>query len=151
MLYSVVAWLHVGALVVGVGGAAFVLLVLRPLALRTLEPQVAQRLMGVVGLRFRWFNWGAIVVFIVTGLWLATAYRHITTADALFQTNFGKSLFIKSVLALALFAGALSVTLPGQKLAWFRKRQPTVIAINLVLAAVIVLIASAMVRQGGIF
>ena len=124
---------------------------LRPLALRTLEPPVAMRLMGAVQARFRWVQWGAILLFIATGIWSAVQFRGMTSLDALVDTAFGRTLLIKSALALLLFANALAVTLPLRSLAWFRQRQPTIIAINLALAAVIVLLASLMVRRGGLF
>ncbi|MSQ41024.1 MAG: hypothetical protein EXR55_05085 [Dehalococcoidia bacterium] len=151
MLAGIVAWLHVVAVVVGIGGSAFVLFVLRPLALRTLEPPVAMRLMGAVQARFRWVIWGAILTFIVTGLWTAVAFRGMTSLDALFTTAFGRTLVVKSLLALLLFAGAFSVTLPVPWLAWFRQRQFYIMRMNLVLAAIIVLLATLLVRRGGVF
>ena len=151
MLYTVVAWLHVSAVVVGIGGAAFVLLVLRPLALKTLEPPVAMRLMGAIQARFRWIIWGVIATLVVTGLWNAIAFRGITSLDALLNTPFGRTLLVKSLLALLLFGGALSITLPVPWLAWFRQRQPQIMRMNLALAAIIVLLASLLVRHGGVF
>ena len=150
-LASIVAWVHIVTVVVAIGGAAFMLLVLRPLAMRTLEPPVMGQLMGAVMARFRWVQWGAITIFVVTGVWMAVQFRGITSFDALFNNDFGRALFIKSMLALVLFANALAVTLPLSRLAWFRRRQPTIIAINLALAAIIVLLASFMVRGGGRF
>ena len=151
MLASIVAWVHIVALVVAIGGAAFSLLVLRPLALRVLEPPVAMRLMGAVQARFRWVIWGGILTLIVTGLW-SMDIRNITSSDALFDTDFGRTLVVKSLLALLLFANALAITLPFSWLAWFRQRAPTIMWINLILAAIIVLVASLMVRRGeGIF
>jgi uncharacterized membrane protein len=151
VLSSLVAWVHIATVVVAIGGAAFVLLMLRPLALRTLEPPIAGRLMGAVQARFRWVQWAAIVLFIVTGIWSAVQFRGMTSLEAVFDTAFGRTLLVKSILALLLFANALAVTLPLRRLAWFRQRQPTIIAINLVLAAIIVLLASFMVRRGGLF
>ena len=140
-LSSLVAWVHIVTVVVAIGGAAFMLLVLRPLAMRTLEPPVMGQLMGAIAARFRWVQWGAIALFVVTGVWMAVQFRGITSFDALFNNDFGRALFIN----------ALAVTLPLSRLAWFRQRQPTIIAINLALAAIIVLLASFMVRGGGRF
>ena len=152
MLASIAVWMHIVALVVAIGGSAFTLLVLRPLALRVLEPPVAMRLMGAVQARFRWVVWVAILGLIVTGLWSSMEFRNITSLDALFDTDFGRTLFVKSLLSLLLFANALAITLPFSWLAWFRQRAPTIMWVNLVLAAIIVLFASLMVRRGeGIF
>ena len=148
---SFVVWAHIAALVAAIGGSAFAFLILRPLALKTLEPPVAMRFMGALQQRFRWVVWGSILVFIVTGLWSSWAFCGITSLDALFDTSFGRTLAVKSLLAVILFASALSITLPLPGLAWFRQRQATIFWINVSLAAVIVLLASLMVRRGGVF
>ena len=46
---------------------------------------------------------------------------------------------------------ALALTLPVDGLAWFRRHQVGLIRFNLSLALVITLLASLMVRYGGIF
>ena len=148
---SFVAWVHIAAVVVAIGGSALVLLFLRPLALKTLEPPVAMRLMGGLQMRFRWAIWGAILLLVVTGVLSSWAFRGMTSLDALFTTAFGQALVIKSVLAALLFTGALAITLPLSWLGWFRQRAPTIMWINLLLATIIVLVASFMVRRGGLF
>lgn len=147
---SIMAWLHVIAVVLAIGGSAFVLIFLRPQALKLLETPHAVRLMGGVQARFRWVMWGAIVVFIVTGVWLAWEFRGIRDVDALVSTSFGRTLLIKSILALVLFANALAITVPWRRLAWFRQRQVVIMQTNLLLAGVIVLLATFMVRRGGL-
>ena len=147
---SIMAWLHIMAVVVAVGGSAFALLMLRPTALTLMEPAEAMRLMGAVQARFRWTVWTAIAVFVVTGVYLAWEYRGIDSVDLLFDTTFGRTLFVKSVLAIVLFAGVLSVTLPVSWLAWFRQRQVTILRLNLAVATVIVLFATFMIRRGGL-
>ena len=151
VLASIVAWLHIGAVVVAIGGATFVLFVLRPLALRILEPPVAMQLVGAIQARFRWVVWGAIIVLIVTGLWTSIAFRGVSSVEALFDTSFGRTLLVKSLLALALFAGVLAATLPLSWLAWFRQHQVGVMRFNLTVAAVVVLLATLLVRYGGVF
>ena len=148
---SVMAWLHILAVVVAIGGSAFALIFLRPRALALMEPPEAMRLMGAVQMRFRWAVWTALVAFVVTGVYLAWEFRGVTTVDALFDSSFGRTLLVKSLLALVLFAGALSVTLPFAWLGWARQRQLVILRTNLVVAAVIVLLATFMVRSGGLF
>jgi len=150
-LAGIMAWLHIGAVVVAVGGGAFALLFLRPQALRVLEAPVAMRLMGAVQARFRWVVWAAIVVFVVTGLWLGWEFRRIRDVDALMDNSFGRTLLVKSVLALLLILIALAITLPWRRLGWFRQRQVPLQWANLVLAGAIVLLATFMVRRGGLF
>ena len=151
MLASVAAWLHIAAVVVAIGGSAFALLILRPLAMRTLEPPAAMALMGAVQARFRWAIWGGIVVLILTGLWTSYSFRGVDNLEALTSTSFGRTLAVKSALSLLLFGVALSITLPWARLDWFRQRQVTFMRLNLALATVIVLLAALLVRRGGIF
>ena len=148
---SVMAWLHIMAAVVAVGGTVFVVYYLRPQAMAVLEPPQAGALMGAIAMRFRWAAWTALVVFVVTGVYLAVELRDITTVDALFDTPFGRTLFVKSLLALVLFAGVLAGTLPLPWLAWARQRAIPIMRMNIVVATLIVLLATLMVRAGGVF
>ncbi|MDP6107301.1 MAG: hypothetical protein QGI33_02555, partial [Candidatus Brocadiia bacterium] len=68
-----------------------------------------------------------------------------------FDTSFGRTLLVKSALAGVLILIALALTLPVDGLAWFRRHQVGLIRFNLSLALVITLLASLMVRYGGIF
>ncbi len=148
---SIMAALHIMAAVVAVGGTVFVVFYLRPQAMAVLEPPQVGALMGAIAMRFRWAAWTAVVVFVVTGLYLATEVRGITTVDALFDTSFGRTLFLKSLLALVLIAGVLAGTLPLAWLGWARQRALPIMRMNIVIAAIIVLLAAFMVRSGGIF
>ena len=148
---SVMAWLHIVAVVVAVGGTVFVVFFLRPQAMAVVEPPQAGQLMGAIAMRFRWAAWTALVVFVVTGLYLAVELRGITTVDALFDSSFGRTLFVKSLLALVLFAGVLAGTLPFGWLGWARRRALPIMRMNIAVAALIVLLAAFMVRAGGLF
>ena len=148
---SVMAWLHIVAVVVAVGGTVFVVFFLRPQAMAVLAPPQVGQLMGAIAMRFRWAAWTAFVVFVVTGLYLAVELRGITTVDALFDSSFGRTLFVKSLLALVLFAGVLAGTLPFGWLGWARRRALPIMRMNIAVAALIVLLAAFMVRAGGLF
>ncbi len=148
---SLMAWLHIVAVVVAVGGTVFVVYFLRPQAMAVLEPPQVGALMGAIAMRFRWAAWTALVVFVVTGLYLAVELRGITTVDALFDSSFGRTLFVKSLLALVLFAGVLAGTLPLSWLGWARQRAVPIMRMNIAVAAIIVLLAAFMVRAGGLF
>lgn len=150
MLSGVIAWVHIASVVLAIGGLAFVFLVLRPLALKTFEPPVAMSFLGEVMLRFRWVTWSAIALLIVTGVWMSWAFRGVTTVDALFASSFGRTLALKSLLAIVLFVNALGATLPLPTLPWFRRHAVAFFWINIMLAAVIILLASLMVRNGGL-
>ena len=148
---SVMAWLHIMAVVVAVGSTIFVVAFLRPMAMAVLEPPQVGALMGPLALRLRWVAWAAVAIFVVTGLYLAVELRGITSLDALFDTSFGRTLFVKSLLALLLFAGIFAGTLPLSWLAWARQRAIPIMKMNIVVATLIVLLAAFMVRAGGLF
>ena len=148
---SVMAWLHIMAVVVAVGSTIFVVAFLRPMAMAVLEPPQVGALMGPLALRLRWVAWAAVAIFVVTGLYLAVELRGITSLDALFGTSFGRTLFVKSLLALLLFAGIFAGTLPLSWLAWARQRAIPIMKMNIVVATLIVLLAAFMVRAGGLF
>ena len=150
-LAAIMSWLHISAAVAAVGGVAFILMTLRPSAMAALEPPVMGKLMGQIARRFRWIVWGAIAGFTVTGLWLATAYRGINTGAELTANSYGRTLLVKSILALVLFASAFAVTLPIKQLAWFRAHALQFQRLNLTLAFIIILLAAFMVRAGGLF
>lgn len=145
------AWLHILAAVVAVGGNVYALLLLRPAALRALGRDGAAKLMGAIMLRFRWVVWAAIVVWVVTGLWLMTEFRGIRTLADATAGPAGRTLLVKSLLSLLFYAGILSITLPAKRLVWFRARQVRIIQLNLAVAAVIILLATFTVRSSGLF
>ena len=149
-LSSWVAWIHIVSVVVPIGGVTFLLFVLRPTVMRVMEPPEAMRLMGAIQMRWRWVVWVALALWVITGFWMAWAFRGMTSLDAVFDTSFGRTLFVKSALAGILMLIALTLTLPLDGLAWFRRHQVGFIRFNLVLAVVIILLASLMVRYGGI-
>ena len=62
-----------------------------------------------------------------------------------------RTLFVKSLLALLLFAGVFAGTLPLSWLAWARQRAVPIMRMNIVVATLIVLLAAFMVRAGGLF
>lgn len=148
---SIMAWLHILAAVIAIGGNAYGLLMLRPKAFQLLSREDAAKVMGAVALRFRWLVWTSMVVWVATGLWLATEFRGLRSVDLVLDTSAGRTLLVKSVLSVWLFANVLSITLPAKRLAWFRARQVRLIELNLALAAVIILLATFTVRSGGLF
>ena len=148
---GVVSWIHIATAIVAVGGLTFILMTLRPAATASLDSPTVGKLMGQVAMRFRWVVWTAIILFVVTGLWLMTQYRSITTFDQAVGTSYGRTLLVKSLLSLALFASALLISIPHRRLAWFRARALFFQQLNAALAFLIVLLAAFMVRAGGLF
>ena len=127
--------IHVTAVVFGVGGLAFLLLVLTP-SLGDLRPEqralLAQQVIG----RFRWVIWSAIVTLLVSGLYSIREYY--------WEVAWGKSwmlLTVKIVLALIVFVIALALTLPFRVLDWVRARRQIWLSIAVGLAVAVIFIS----------
>jgi len=127
--------IHVTAVVFGVGGLAFLLLVLTP-SLGDLRPEqralLAQQVIG----RFRWVIWSAIVTLLVSGLYSIREYY--------WEVAWGKSwmlLTVKIVLALIVFVIALALTLPFRLLDWVRARRQIWLSIAVGLAVAVIFIS----------
>lgn len=137
---SLSLWIHIGAVVVAIGGSAFVLFVLRP-ALLGVGGQERERIMERVHSRFRVIVWVCIALIIVTGLAAAGSLRVLQT-EVLFGTVYGQLLLLKIVLALVLFASALLITIPSPSLARFRTRTPQHLRMIVSIAVIVIFIAT---------
>ncbi len=129
-------WVHVTAVVLSVGGMAFLLIVLTP-GLGDLELEQRQRLAKLVMDRFRWVLWSAMAVLLLSGLYSIRAYY--------WEVAWGKSwqlLTIKIVLACLVFAIALAVTLPFKLFDWVRARRQIWLAVAVGISVVIIFISA---------
>jgi uncharacterized membrane protein len=107
-LNVLVRWIHVTSAVVGVGGAAFLLWVLRPAA-NAVGTEAARPVLEIVHRRFRWLVHTAMGLLLLTGAY--NLFLVIPRARALgsLKSVYHGVLGTKILLALALFgiAGAL--------------------------------------------
>lgn len=133
-------WVHVSAAVVGVGGMAFMLLVLLPSASFLEEEQRDTLLKAALG-RFRWVSWSVILLLLGSGLynvklvWLAP------------WGPYWKFLAIKIGLAVAVFIIVLCLTIPLRIFNGFRQRRRQWLFAAFILAMIVILI-SAYLRRG---
>ena len=137
---TLVQWIHVTAVVIGVGGMAFLLFILMP-SLGALDPEHRDLLAKQVMDRFRWIVWSAIIVLLVSGLYSIRQYY--------WEMAWGKSwalLTVKIVLALFVFIVALALTLPFKLFDRVRARRQIWLSIAFGLA-VAVLFISAYLRR----
>ncbi|HXX24170.1 MAG TPA: hypothetical protein VEO19_13560 [Terriglobia bacterium] len=128
--------IHVTAAVIGVGGLAFLLLVLTP-SLGNLQPEQRDLLAKQVMDRFRWVLWTAIIVLLVSGLYSIREYY--------WEVAWGKSwalLTVKIVLALVAFVIALALTLPLKLFDWVRARRQVWLSIAVGLAVAVIFISA---------
>jgi len=141
MLDTLMQWLHLGGVIVGVGGVAFARFVLIPTA-AALAPEQRGPFMAKAGGRFNPILWTAIGVILVSGL-----YNMVSSLQAGVNTRYQAVLGVKVLLALMLFTIAFLITLPFPSLAGMQKQRPRWLLVNLTLATIIVLLSAALRRM----
>jgi uncharacterized membrane protein len=135
-LSTFVQWIHVSSAVLGVGGMAFLYIVLLP-SMGSLNPDQRESLLKAVLGKFRWVSWSVIFLLFVSGLYNVRQYY--------WEVPWGRAwlmLTIKIVLALVVFAIALAISLPLKFLNWFRARRQMWLAIALSVAMIVILISA---------
>ena len=133
---TILQWVHVTAVVLGVGGMAFLLIVLTP-GLGDLQPEQRERLFKQVTDRFRWVLGSSMALILLSGLYNIREYY--------WEVAWGKSwelLTVKIVLACIVFAIALAVTLPFKFLNWVRARRQIWLAIAVGISVVVIFISA---------
>jgi putative copper resistance protein D len=101
---TVLRILHVLSASVWVGGTVALVFVGVP-AIRTLEGEARATAMRALGRRWRPLGWSAMAVAILSGLWLTD--RNGGFDSAALETDFDRTLILKSVLVALLVVGAL--------------------------------------------
>ena len=96
--------LHVLSACVWVGGTVALVFVGVP-AIRQLEGEARATAMRTLGRRWRPIGWSAMAVAILSGLWLTD--RHGGFDRAALDTDFDRTLIVKSVLVALLVVGGL--------------------------------------------
>ncbi len=132
MDFVVAKFLHVASAGIVFGGVAVTLWALMP-ALGGVDPQAAASLSDLVGRRFRWMIWTAIVLLLATGIWMLVLV--FTTASP--RVPYHMILGIKIILALAIFVIALGITLPMKALEGMRRNRRRWMIINIHLMVIV--------------
>lgn len=136
-----VQWVHVSAVVIGVGSIAFMLLILLPSAQRV-NPEQRDILLKSVSARFRWAVWTIILLILASGIFMVRQFY--------WEVAWGRSwkvLSAKIILALVIFAISFCLTIPLGFFERFQKRRKLWMSISLALALVVILL-SAYLRRG---
>lgn len=133
-------WVHVSAAVIGVGGMAFMLLVLFPSAGLLEEDQRDKLLKAALG-RFRWVSWSVILLLLGSGLYNVKLVWLVPWGP------YWKFLTIKVALAIAVFIIILCLTIPLKIFSGFRQRRRQWLYAAFGLAMIVILI-SAYLRRG---
>lgn len=134
-------WLHLSAAVLGVGGLAFLALILLP-ALRIFDPEQRQLILNAVTGRFRWVTWIVVPLLMSSGLYNVRQYYWEVPSGRVW-----KLLVTKIILSGTLFAIVLMLTLPLRIFDWFRARRGMWLAIALTLGLIVIYISAYLRRS----
>ena len=97
--------LHILSASVWVGGTVALVFVGVP-AIRKLEGEARATAMRALGRRWRPLGWSAMAVAVLSGLWLTELNGGLSRAAL--ETDFDRTLIVKSALVVLLVAGALA-------------------------------------------
>ena len=103
-MVTVLRVLHVLSASIWVGGTVALVFVAVP-AIRKLEGEARATAMRALGRRWRPLGWTAMAIAILSGLWLTELNGGFTRAAL--DTEFDRTLIVKSVLVALLVVGAL--------------------------------------------
>jgi len=129
-------WLHLFAAVMGVGGIAFLAVILLP-AVRIFDQEQRELILKVVTRRFRWITWSVVLLLIASGLYNVRQYY--------WEVPWGRAwklLAAKIALSGMVFAIVLSLTLPFKIFDWFRARRAQWLAAALTLALIVIFLSA---------
>lgn len=144
--------LHILATAVWIGGASFVHFILKP-ASRSIDPQQAGKLFGLVAKRFSKVAWGSIIVLLITGVMKTPEGQMFNTSSEL-----GMMLTIKHILVIGVLIVGLTIGLyvvpkmqkaapkpgeaPSADFAEYQNKLNMLASVNLVLGVLVVVVAS---------
>ncbi len=141
-------WLHIGAVIVAIGGAAFLRLVLTPAASSVLSPEDHNRLREAVRSRWAKFVFGCVGLLLLTGgINFALLAMPPKVKPMPYHAIFG----IKFFAALAVFFIASGLAGKSPAFAGMREKSKKWLSLLLILGATIVLMSGvlAQVRMHG--
>lgn len=102
-IWTLVRFIHVGGAILWVGGQLTISLIVRPVAVRTLDDATRREAITQMGASFgRLAMWGLFPVLLATGL--ALSYHHGVEFGQFRVPGYGAVLSVKVVLAMASFA-----------------------------------------------
>ncbi len=144
--------LHILATAVWIGGASFVHFILKS-ASRSIDPQQAGKLFGLVAKRFSKVAWGSIIVLLITGVMKTPEGEMFNTSSEL-----GMMLTIKHILVIGVLIVGLTIGLyvvprmhqatpkpgeaPSADFAEYQNKLNMLASVNLVLGVLVVVVAS---------
>jgi len=131
-------WFHLGAVIIAVGGTVFLRLVLHPASCRHLPEREQATLISALAARWSRVLYICIAVILLTGIINAAVMLGRHPGQPIYHSLFG----IKVLLALVLFFLAIAITGRSKAFTGLRQNRARWMAVNIVLAGIIVLISN---------
>lgn len=155
MLLQISLFLHVMAAIFWIGGMLFLVFVIAPFLASLDDPKKKSEIYQVVGKRFRFLGWIAIITLLVTGP-INLYYMGVTPAlifDPEFHaTPYGQALMIKIAFVLLIVASSLLHDFwvgPGARKSKKMSRAARIMGRGNLLLALIVVVFAVLIRLGG--
>jgi len=137
---TIFQWIHLISAIVGLGGMAFLLLILIP-SLRVLTAEQRDALSKSIASRFRWVTWSAFALLLLSGLYLVRR--------SYWEEPWGSAwtfLSLKIALSFALFGIILTLTVPFRLFEPLRARRRQWLLVAFIMGAVVVMISAYLQR-----
>ncbi len=131
-------WVHIFSVIVAVGGTVFIRLVLHPVAKATLPPEVGSQFSPKLIRRWAYVVHTCILLLLLSGTYNTIVQFPLHKGQPAYHAIWG----VKILLALALFFIAIAITGRSAAFEGMRKKRPQWMAVNIVLAAIIVLLSN---------
>lgn len=102
-MYALIKFFHLAAAIFWIGGMAFIMLALRPVAHARLEPPVRLPMMAAVLARFFVVVWISVAVLLATGFWMLSG-TGMASAPTGWHLMMGIGLLMTALFAHVFFA-----------------------------------------------
>jgi uncharacterized membrane protein len=137
-LIIVSRWIHIFSVIIAVGGTVFLRLVLHPVAKATIPPEVGSQFSPALIRRWAHVVHSCILFIILSGTYNTIVQFPLHKGQPVYHAIWG----VKILLALGLFFIAIAITGSSPAFEGMRKKRPKWMAVNILLAAIIVLLSN---------
>ena len=131
-------WIHIFSVIIAVGGTVFLRLVLHPVAKATIPPEVGSQFSPALIRRWARVVHTCILFIILSGTYNSIHSFPLHKGQPAYHAIWG----VKVLLALGLFFIAIAITGRSAAFEGMRKKRPQWMAVNIFLAAIIVLLSN---------
>jgi len=131
-------WIHIFSVIIAVGGTVFLRLVLHPVAKATIPPEVGSQFSPALIRRWTRVVHTCILFIILSGTYNTIRQFPLHKGQPAYHAIWG----VKILLALGLFFIAIAITGRSAAFEGMRKKRPQWMAVNILLAAIIVLLSN---------